>query len=130
MAQLGGKEDNGTYAGPWKKNNRHGSLWELFTSVHFHRDRRKAHTPLCTLQQQATYLYKKNQCCTLTHGAQRGPSVDVMIIWLLSKRSVQVSNTSHSQQSSDSLFSVEPINHKTSLLLRRDDLLPLFLKLK
>lgn len=50
LAQLGGKEDNGTCPGPRRKNNRHGSLWELFTSVHFHKDRREKLTrPCCTL---------------------------------------------------------------------------------
>lgn len=91
LAQLGGKEDNGTCPGPRRKNNRHGSLWELFTSVHFHKDTWKKKTLLLYFLAASNiqYPYRENTaaqaCCT--HDAPRRLLFGTMIIWLPSRRS-------------------------------------------
>lgn len=89
LAQLGEKEDNGTCPGPRRKNNRHGSLWELFTSVHFHKDMWENSPAVLSSSQQHTVSIQRKHSCTsmLTHDAQRWLLFGPMIIWLLTRRS-------------------------------------------
>lgn len=75
LAQLGGKEDNGTCRGPRRKNNRHGSLWELFTSVHFIKiGGKSSHAPAVLFSsKQHTVSLQREHCYTsmfthMTHG--------------------------------------------------------------
>lgn len=110
LAQLGEKEDNGTCPGPRRKNNRHGSLWELFTSVHFHKDMWKNSPAVLSSSQQHTVSIQRKHCCTsmFTHDAQRQLLSGTMIIW---HREGQQHITSRNEQRQLVFCTNQPISH-------------------
>lgn len=112
LAQLGEKEDNGTCPGPRRKNNRHGSLWELFTSVHFHKDMWKnSPAVLSVAASNIQYPYKENtaaQACS--HMMHRDNSY--VARWLSGcHREGQQHITSRNEQRQLVFCTNQPISH-------------------